>query len=182
MKLVKVCLLHLIWKINNFIKILFVELPTRKRNSVIYSLSITRAPLPPHKNRREIISEAIINALGLLFDASLLKSYTFIIISTAGFVSALGQYSTYVFITNRADLNGMSRDESLWLIPMLGLCNLFGRIAAGFLSFLPSIDPSKATGLAYIISGVSTMATGIRQYDSANWQYLYCAVYGFTVG
>ena len=159
--------------------------PTRNSNlrsegdALHLQLSLTR--IPPKRQHEKCGSNFfnhLIPALKILFDVSLLKSYTFLLLLLNGVLYVFGAIIPITFITERAYLAGIDEASAMWLVSAIGLANIFGRIFSGSLMMIPHMNGSIFIAVAMVISGVSTIITGFVPVQDISMQLLYCVAYG----
>lgn len=156
-----------------------VDILGSEENTLHLQLSITRMPSkrPSGKFASRFLNH-IIPAFKILFDMSLLRSYTFLLLLLNGLLYIFGGIIPITFITERAYLAGIEEENAMWLVSAIGLANIFGRITAGSLMIIPNMNGSVFIAIALMISGLSTIATGFIPVRDISWQLIYCVVYG----
>ena len=150
-----------------------------EENALHLQLSLTRVPPKrrPEKWGSKFFNH-LIPALKILFDVSLLKSYTFLLLLLNGVLYVFGAIIPITFITERAYLAGIDESSAMWLVSSIGLANIFGRIFSGSLMMIPHMNGSIFIAVALMLSGVSTIITGLVPVKDISMQLLYCVVYG----
>jgi hypothetical protein len=87
-----------------------------------------------------IVSVAKCAVLQRMFDVSLLKSPTFIVITLAGVFCFTGLYTPFVYVYEKAVFLGVDKSKASLILSILGIFNTLGRLAAGWLADRPWAD------------------------------------------
>ncbi|KAG5879975.1 hypothetical protein JTB14_036187 [Gonioctena quinquepunctata] len=124
--------------------------------------------------------EAFIRVLITMMDVRLFKSLPFVLLTMSGFLSMVGLYIPFVFITHRGLEIGLDADWCNLLLTILGAANGVGRICCGVISFFPSINPLVVSYVTLIIAGLFGMCSALM----SNWagQLIFVIIYGLCVG
>lgn len=155
------------------------------RTSLGYHLAVTHVPTQEdaqeeRSGKCRLCPEAVRRTLATMLDVSLFKSPTFNILAISGFFTMLGFFVPYMYIKDRAQINGMDGDTATFLLSAIGIANIVGRIACGVLSSVPKVSPLWLNNIAISAGGIATMASGL--YYSEVYQFAYCAIFGLAVG
>lgn len=155
------------------------------RTSLGYHLAVTHVPTQEdaqeeRSGKCKLCPEAVRRILATMLDVSLFKSPTFNILAISGFFTMLGFFVPYMYLTKRAQINGMDNDTAVFLVSAIGIANIVGRIACGVLSSMPQVSPLWLNNIAISAGGIATMASGL--YYGEIFQFGYCAIFGLSVG
>lgn len=144
--------------------------------------------LPKSAASESHCSSACCQVIGRLIDVSLFGSVTYIVILASLFTYTLVMMVPYMFVVQRALLNGVNAKDTEWLILYLALGNTVGRIVAGLSSFCSLVQPATMVGWSTISAG---MATFLSEYiinsskgGGIEWLWLhvaYAVIVGFGV-
>lgn len=149
-----------------------------------YSMSVTRVATVRDLQEDHMVCiccpESMLRTMATMLDMSLLKSPSFLMLATSGFFTVLGMYSPFIYMESRALAHGMRKEDSVLLLSVTGISNIFGRILGGIISSLPHM---KATIVSYVSLFISGLATVLSFWSfSVVFQYSYCSLFGMTVG
>lgn len=124
-------------------------------------------------------SEPVTNVFREMLDPCLFKSYTFILLSISSIATMLALFVPYVFIVQMAVRMDVPEQSASFLISMIGLCNVFGRILVGLIADRPWANALCINNIALIIAGVATMMAPLCQ--SFGHLVLYACVFGLSI-
>lgn len=134
----------------------------------------------PKKNFFKFYYEALKKTLVEMLDVSLLKSPSFAIFVLSGAITMMGFFTPFIYLMDRAILNGMDKNKAVWMVSAIGICNTIGRLLCGLISSHPNINTLMVNNIAVITAGASTMVSGLLKED---WfLFLYCCVFGLSIG
>lgn len=157
---------------------------TSQISSVGYHMSVTR--LPTKKDVQEEVSkecklcpEAVQRTLATMLDMSLLRSPTFLLLCFSGFITMMGFYVPFMYLTDRAEVSGMEPAMAIWLVSTIGITNTIGRVACGLVSSLPGVDALLINNVALTIGGIATILSGVSL--SFGYQIFYSSVFGLAM-
>lgn len=126
----------------------------------------------PHSVRR---------TLATMFDFSIIRTPSFVLLVISGFMSTLGIYIPYLYVVDAARLEGdMHPHTAVLLMTVLGIANATGRLACGLLSFFPKIKPLEFSMVALLFAGIATCCSTISY--AVPWQFSYVIIYGTGLG
>ena len=131
------------------------------RSSIVAShLSIPPAVrrasgIPPEDDDGEG-GRPIISALKEMINVQILANPLFLLICISNVFGMLGFYTPFVYLPNMANSKGIAKEDANFLISIIGIANTLGRVAAGWLSDLPCVNPLVVTNVAIFLSGVCT--------------------------
>lgn len=154
------------------------------QTSLSYNLSVIRPPTKAEveeegKKECKICPESIRRPLATMLDLSLLKSPAFLILAISGGLTMMGFYVPFMYMKDRAILNGMNADRAVWLISTIGIANTIGRVVSGLFSSLPSVNVLLVNNVALTIGGVATILSGLSTTDE--YQFTYAVVFGLSI-
>lgn len=155
------------------------------RTSLGYHLAVTHVPTQEDAQEEtsgkcRLCPEAVKRTLATMLDVSLFRSLTFNLLAVSGFFTMLGFFVPYMFVTKRAEINGMSKNAAVLLVSTIGIANIVGRIAVGLVSSMPKISPLWLNNIALSAGGIATMISGLCYHEV--YQYGYCVVFGLAIG
>ncbi|KAF5273452.1 hypothetical protein FQA39_LY07469 [Lamprigera yunnana] len=162
----------------------YVKSTSIDKITVGYHLSLRKAETRADREKEFhtciCITETTKRSLVMMLDVSVLKSISFLLISMSGLFLALGSYTPFMFIVNRAVDSGISKSVANHLITTIGIANTVGRIISGLSSSLFSIDVLNFSSAALIINGVTVLISSI--FFTEMWQFGCAFLYGLTMG
>lgn len=153
------------------------------RTSLGYHLAVTHVPTKEDAREErtcQLCPEAVRRTLATMLDVSLFKSPTFIVLALSGFFTMLGFFVPFMYVSERAKLNGVSETSAVMLLSVIGIANIVGRIACGLVSSMPKVSPLWLNNLAVSAGGIATMLSGLCYHEV--YQFGYCIVFGLAVG
>lgn len=149
-----------------------------------YHMSVTRVAtqrdLDETGCRRAICTEAVKRTLATMLDYKLLKSPTFLLIAMNATFVCLGYFTTYIFIEDRARQAGLPREMTSWLIPIIGVANITGRIICGFLATCPRVSCTWLSALCLALGGLATILS--VHFNQIGVQICYAVIFGSFIG
>lgn len=156
----------------------------QSKSSVAYHLSITHLTTTndieeEQENECKLCPEAVRRTLATMLDVSLLKSPTFLILAVSGFLTMMGFYVPFSYVSDRATKNGISESTAVFLVSAIGIANTLGRILCGILSSIPGVDTLLINNIAISIGGIATIVSGIWLTEA--YQYTYAAIFGLCI-
>ncbi|KAK2194069.1 hypothetical protein NP493_3g11038 [Ridgeia piscesae] len=120
------------------------------------------------------------SSLGNLLDLSVLRNVYFVIISFASVFIQLGYYIPFVFLADYAASLGVDPSSTASLLVIIGVTNTIGRVTAGALANVPSVNILHLNNVSLVITGVATALCGALCNCFAHLA-IYAAVFGFFV-
>ncbi|CAD5221839.1 unnamed protein product [Bursaphelenchus xylophilus] len=121
----------------------------------------------------------IFSPLKSMLDTALLRSPSFLILAIGGFLTLACFFVPFMFIGQLAKTNGVSPEQTKYLVVILGLVNLVARVLCGLISDHPKVDPLVVSNWALIIGGIATILVPFA--DSFFLFALYCFPFAFGV-
>nr|CAD7258270.1 unnamed protein product [Timema shepardi] len=154
------------------------------QSSISYHMSVTRLPTKQDVKEQDgensrICTEALTRTLGTMLDFSLFKSPTFLILAVSGFITMMGFYVPFIYLTDRAELSGMERDLAMFLVSCIGITNTIGRVMCGIVSSIPGMNALFINNTALTLGGAATILSGVSM--SVTYQYAYAVIFGLSI-
>lgn len=118
--------------------------------------------------------------LATMLDLSLLKSPSLILLALSGFLTMMGFFVPFIFVSKRAQAAGMEAGEATFIVSAIGIANTIARIVCGFLSSFESVDANLLSNVAITLGGVATIISGMTITPFT--QYTYAVVFGLAAG
>ena len=91
-----------------------------------------------------------------------------------------GIYTPFVYIADHADQLGVSKDDAVLLLSVLGISNTIGRVVAGWLADRPTVDSVSFHNVCLLIAGLATCVVPVL--TSYPLICVYLVVYGLCIG
>ncbi|XP_022183256.1 monocarboxylate transporter 7-like isoform X1 [Myzus persicae] len=165
-------------------------------SSLNYAMSVTRIPAwndaeegdneePCSKNnsiRRNMKKyyKSAMHTLTTMLDFSILSSPSFFVLTCSGFLTLLGFFVPFMYISEKAISMGMDKNVAVWLVSTTGLTNTFGRVICGWISSYESIDPILVNNVSLTFGGLYTVLLPFLPYSVFSY-YLYASLFGFSM-
>jgi len=149
-----------------------------------YTMSVTHLPTytdvqEEEDARCQLCPEAVRRTLATMLDLSLLTSPTFILFCVAGAFTMMGLFIPFIYIVDRATINGMDSTTAVLLLSAIGVTNTVGRIACGAITSVPGISSLAINNIALTIGGIATMFSGLSY--SPVFQFGYATIFGLAI-
>lgn len=149
-----------------------------------YTLSVTRLPtyndVMEEKSRKcKLCPEAVKRTLVTMLDTALLSSPSFLILCISGFITMMGFYVPFMYITDRATASGMSESQAIMLVSVIGITNTVGRVVCGLVTSMPGANSLLINNVALTICGLSTILSNISSQPL--FQFAYASVFGLSI-
>ncbi|XP_050296630.1 uncharacterized protein LOC126736356 isoform X2 [Anthonomus grandis grandis] len=135
----------------------FASVPGRTRESIAYTLSVSRAATQRDLNETYkciCCPEASLRVLVTMLHLEMLKSPTFVMICTSGYFSLMITYITFTYITLFAEQQGIEPEYGIMLLSVIGISNAVGRAVCGIVSCFPILDTNTVCWTTIFASGV----------------------------
>ena len=113
-------------------------------------------------------------------DFRLLLDVVFIIFATSNFLTGFGYVIPFIFLANRGLVLGFDSSQSAWLVFMIGISNIIGRVVTGLIANLKCVNKLVFYDTAHVIWGISTILSVLLQ--SFLLQMCYSFIFGFING
>ncbi|TDG46368.1 hypothetical protein AWZ03_007142 [Drosophila navojoa] len=148
----------------------------QSQTSLAYHMSVTRLPtkqdmLEDRQKGCRICPEAVRRTLSTMLDTSLLKSPAFMCLAVSGFLTMMGFFVPFSFLTDRAVDAGMAKESAVSVISGIGMINTFARIVCGSMSSFPSVKPLWLNNVALTAGGLATIFSGVVINASTQWAF-----------
>ncbi|CAI5451589.1 unnamed protein product [Caenorhabditis angaria] len=119
-------------------------------------------------------------ACSSLFDASLLKSPSFIILAVSGLLTMIAFYVPFIYLQNHLEkIDDLTTVQMAFPVSLIGIVNVAGRIICGRLSDHPKLSALIVSAYTIIFAGLATCAVPLF---NAYWQFLlYTVPFSFGV-
>ncbi|XP_059613461.1 monocarboxylate transporter 12 [Phlebotomus argentipes] len=115
-----------------------------------------------------------------MLNFSIMRDAVFILFVVSNFCTSIGFYVPYVFLAPQGEEQGLTKEETSYLLAIIGVANTVGRIILGYFSDKPWVNRLLVYNLCLTICGVAT-ALSIFCLDFF-WLSVYSVVFGFTIG
>ena len=115
-----------------------------------------------------------------IMDFRLLLNVPFILFAVSNFFSGFGYVVPYIFLPNRGRVLGFSSSQSSWLVSMLGISNIVGRIATGVIANLKCVNKLLFYNTVRLIWGIATLLSVLLY--TFPLQMCYSFLFGFING
>ncbi|ESP01999.1 hypothetical protein LOTGIDRAFT_92970, partial [Lottia gigantea] len=92
-----------------------------------------------------------------MMDFSLFRDAGFILLCTGNVFVFLGFYVPFVYLVDKAVLNGIDEHKAAFLVSVIGITNCFGRLVAGWLADRPRVSSLLVNNISVAITGLITM-------------------------
>ncbi|XP_077563614.1 monocarboxylate transporter 5 isoform X3 [Haemaphysalis longicornis] len=98
------------------------------------------------------------DTLGDMLDMELLKNPAFALVCVSNIVGMMGFCIPFMYIADSAVLKGIDKDKAAFLLSIIGITNMIGRLIFGWLSDLPQINCLLLNNLSLCLSGLAVFA------------------------
>ncbi|XP_059351355.1 LOW QUALITY PROTEIN: monocarboxylate transporter 13-like [Daphnia carinata] len=105
------------------------------------------------RNGMQLLKDSFLNALKL-FKFSLFRSPTFVVICFSSFFQSFGWLVPFMYLAAHAVSMGISKEEASFLLSVVGICSMTGRIINGWLSDNPKVSVLLLNNIGLSISGL----------------------------
>uniref|UniRef100_A0A0R3S4N6 MFS domain-containing protein n=1 Tax=Elaeophora elaphi TaxID=1147741 RepID=A0A0R3S4N6_9BILA len=137
-------------------------------NLMMTSLTTTHGT--SQRARRRFSLLAILRSM---IDKSLLSDLSFILIAITAFLTFSCLFVPFIFLGKQAITVGATSSQQSYLLLVIGLVNIIGRVVCGLISDLPKVDPLFVHNLGIIVGGIATCIVPLLTYY---WMYIVYAV------
>jgi len=115
-----------------------------------------------------------------MFQFSLLKSFTFLVVCISGVFVFLGLYTPFVYVTAKAITEmGVSQEKSGIILTILGICSTITRVIVGWIADRRWIDLLIIHNISAILAGVATCLVSVL--DTYLLLCIYAAFFGVNI-
>jgi len=115
-----------------------------------------------------------------IMDFRLLLDVVFILFIISNFFTGFGYIIPFVFLPNRGRVLGFDSSQSSWLVSMLGISNIIGRVVTGLIANLKCVNKLAFYNTARVIWGISSPLSVLLL--TFPLQMCYSFVFGFING
>ncbi|ESO11891.1 hypothetical protein HELRODRAFT_185246 [Helobdella robusta] len=112
-------------------------------------------------------------------DMSLLKDPNFALILVGNFFASIGAYIPFVYIAERAIYLNISENNAAFLISIIGIANIVGRLLSGTLANIPRLNTLLMHNVAVTLAGVMCLLNTF--FTSFATICIFAVVFGFCV-
>jgi MFS transporter, MCT family, solute carrier family 16 (monocarboxylic acid transporters), member 12 len=156
-----------------------VEITKRKKSSLMLELENFS-----QNKRKQLLKSQGHNSLKEIiktsFDPTLLMDLVFILYSLSNFLTSLGFNTPYIYIVDHAISCNIEDSTADWILSIVGLSNVVGRIVFGLISDIRSIKRIYVYSLLLTVCGIATVLEPFPQ--SLGGFIAYAIVFGITSG
>ncbi|XP_065568498.1 monocarboxylate transporter 5-like isoform X2 [Artemia franciscana] len=161
------------------------------QDSSKYHASVTRLPTPipesPMHEKEEscgccsCLPLESRHVLAKMTHVDLLTSPSFVLISVSSFLTLMGFFVPFMYLTDRALLSNpdLTREEASILISVIGIANTVGRVGCGALADHPKVDSLLVTNVALTIGGIVTIMCPIM--STYTLLMIYAVLFGVSI-
>lgn len=132
------------------------------------------------QNRCAVCSEAVRRTLATMLDLSLLKSPSFMLLATSGFLTMMGFFVPFMFMKDRAVKGKMDESTAAFTVAAIGIANTIARIVCGILSSFKGVNALYLNNIAITLGGIATMMSGLWMNEA--YQFTFAAIFGVAIG
>jgi len=150
-------------------------------DAVRYVPSIMSIPELPEEDDNAWSARCVplVSVLQEMFDFSLFKSITFVLLCTSSVLAMAGFFTPFVYITDNAIRLGTNPNQAALLISIMGIFNTIGRVAAGWMSDQPWADCVIISSVSQIVGGAVTCLVPLL--NTYGLLCIYCSIYGLAI-
>ncbi|XP_064470624.1 uncharacterized protein LOC135385315 isoform X2 [Ornithodoros turicata] len=98
------------------------------------------------------------DTFGEMLDMGLLKNPAFVLICVSNIIGMMGFCIPFMYLADSATLKGIDKESSAFLLSIIGITNMFGRLLFGWLSDFPQVNCLLLNNLSLCLSGVAVVA------------------------
>lgn len=100
---------------------------------------------------------SITHTLKEALDFSLLRQPAFLLFCIANVLGMMGFYVPFVYITDSSIQKGTGRDRAAFLLSVIGITNLIGRLVFGWVVDKAGVKALDVNNMCLAVSGISTL-------------------------
>ncbi|XP_070393548.1 monocarboxylate transporter 14 isoform X3 [Dermacentor albipictus] len=119
------------------------------------------------------------DTLADMLDMELLKNPAFVLVCVSNIVGMMGFCIPFMYIADSAVLKGIDKDKAAFLLSLIGITNMIGRLIFGWLSDLPQINCLLLNNLSLCLSGIAVFILPFCYSYSAT--VATCMIFGLIV-
>jgi predicted MFS family arabinose efflux permease len=164
--------------LGTFFALLLRPPPTRLR---VQTHQAELATIPVRNEKRMKILIRFFIWIKDAVDWRLLTDWRFFLYAASSFFGGFCSYVPYMYLSSRAvEESDLDKQDASWLMSIVGIANILGRLTSGVLSDRKIADNSALYIIACIVGGV---ATSVSVFCNTYLQYaVYAAFFGYTGG
>ncbi|XP_033229392.1 monocarboxylate transporter 14 isoform X2 [Belonocnema kinseyi] len=106
-----------------------------------------------------ILPDSFKEALGTMLDMSLLRNPVFVMIGISNIFGMAATYIPFVYLPRAAVKDGIAEKPATFLLSVIGITNIVGRIACGYIADFPRVNSLLLNNLCLIVCSISLAAT-----------------------
>ena len=110
----------------------------------------------------------------------LLLDVVFLLFVVSGLLANIGLVVPYIFLPNRGLLLGLSSSQSSWLMSVVGISNIVGRLVFGYIANMKYVNRMLAYNIVLVVCGICSMLSVL--FSTFPLQICYSFVFGFSYG
>lgn len=114
-----------------------------------------------------VIPNSFKEALGTMLDMSLLKNPVFLMIGISNIFGMAATYIPFVYLPRAAMKDGIAEKPATFLLSVIGLTNIVGRIACGYVADFPQVNSLLLNNICLIVCSISLAVTPLCHSYSA---------------
>ncbi|XP_046650514.1 monocarboxylate transporter 12-like isoform X3 [Daphnia pulicaria] len=129
------------------------EIKFNSRNN----LNVSEQEKVDNRTRREYVNQNYFSNFSKLFKFSLFRSPTLVVICVSSFFQSFGWLVPLMYLAAHAVNMGIPKEEASFLLSIIGICNMIGRIINGWLSDNPKVSVLFLNNMGLTVSGLLIM-------------------------
>lgn len=102
------------------------------------------------------LPKSMTHTLKEALDFSLLREPAFLLACVANVLGMMGFYVPFVYITDSSIQKGIGREPAAFLLSVIGITNLIGRLAFGFVVDKAGVKALDVNNACLAVSGIAT--------------------------
>lgn len=158
-----------------------MNIPMYRSNRSLYVASVASLPQTVASvTEPKTLGQEIKAALREMMDFSLLKDLTFVMFVISNFFTSIGFNAPFIYIPDRAKLEGVEDDPAAFLLSIVGIANTIGRVVFGILGDMKWVNRLYLYNVALTICGVGTVLSVFCKIYPL--MALYAGVFGCFIG
>mgnify|MGYP001794379115 CR=1 FL=1 len=125
--------------------------------------------------------QGFVNSIKELIDFTLLRDFAFLLFLVSNFFTNFSFNTPFLYIPDRAKEFGMDKNSAGWLLSVVGIANIVGRVVFGVLADIKWIKPHRLYlyNVGLVIAGLATTFSHSETYMG---QMVYSVFYGVFMG
>ncbi|XP_043475271.1 monocarboxylate transporter 3 isoform X3 [Leptopilina heterotoma] len=106
-----------------------------------------------------VLPNSFKEALGTMLDMTLLKNPVFLMIGISNVFGMAATYIPFVYLPRAAENDGIDKNLATFLLSVIGITNIVGRIACGYIADFPQVNSLLLNNICLIVCSFSLAAT-----------------------